>query len=92
MDYNGPERRAPIADRIAQIEEQLEAEAKRMDKLETTLAENTALTADIHSIIGHAKSFFSVLGWIGNGIKWIAAVLAAVGAVWAIYTGRTPGN
>jgi len=90
--YNGPERRAPIADRIAQIEEQLEAGAKRMDGLEKTLAENTKLTSEVHSIIGHATSFFSVLGWVGNGIKWIAAVLAAVGAVWAIYTGRTPGN
>lgn len=78
-----PERRASDA-RIERIEE-------RIDNVEKSLAANTQMTAEVYAIIGHARSFFSVLGWVGNGVKWVAAVLAACVVLWATLTGKGPG-
>jgi hypothetical protein len=42
------------------------------------------LTREIHTWIGAGKGFFTVLGWIGSAVKWAAAVLAAVAAIWLV--------
>lgn len=79
-----PDRRTNDA-RIDRIE-------ARLDDMEETLVKNTAMTADVHAIIGHARSFFSVLGAIGNGVKWAAGVAAAVAAAWAVFIGKGPAQ
>ena len=80
--YTGPERREPAGDaRIDRIE-------ARLNEMETTLVKNTAMTADVHQIIGHGRSFFTVLGLIGNVVKWLAGIVVIVGGAWAIWTGK----
>lgn len=80
---DGQERRASDA-RIDRIE-------TRLNEMETTLVTNAKMIADVHAIIGHATSFFKVLGVIGNVVKWAGGVAVAIGAIWAVFAGKNGG-
>lgn len=57
----------------------------RMGKIENDLKTNTDATAEILEIVSTGKSFFRVMGHIGNGIKWIAGIAAACLGVYAAW-------
>lgn len=38
---------------------------------------------DLMTVVNDARGFFKTLGVIGNAIKWLAGVIAAVGLVFA---------
>lgn len=85
------ERHAELSDRMDRLEE-------KMTGFEQQIAENTAITQDIKTDTGEflevfqsMKSGFKVLGWIGDGAKWIASIGAAViGLYYAIKMGPRP--
>lgn len=78
--YTGPERRDP--DR-QMIEFEL-----RLTNLEKKVDENILMTSGVFEIVQHGKSFFSVLGLIGNVVKWAAGIVVVVGGAFAIWTGK----
>lgn len=79
-----------LGGRVSTIEAQLIQGAGRMDKHEKLLAENTAATQEVLEIVTMAKSFFKVLGHIGNSIKWVAGLAASAGAIWSIWPHGAP--
>lgn len=58
---------------------------KRLDALETQLADNTKKTNEIHEIVVMGKSLFKLAGTLGNAIKWMAGVAASIAALWAAW-------
>ena len=83
-----PDRRASdrgLGGRVLTIEDQVTQADERMDKHEALLKENTTSTQEVLEIVTMAKSFFKVLGHLGNGIKWLAGVGAAIGTMWAVW-------
>lgn len=61
--------------------------------LREELKKNSEATAKISEMVGEmvelfsaAKGFFKMLGWIGAGVKWIAVLVAASAALWALIT------
>lgn len=86
MEYNGEERRKDSTTRRFHDME------LRLKTLEDKVDQNIQMTTGVFEIVGHARSFFSVLGWIGNAVKWTVGVLAAIAVLWAMITGRNPGG
>ena len=78
--YTGPERREP--DR-QMIEFDL-----RLTNLERKVDENILMTSGVFEIVQHGKSFFTVLGIVGNVVKWAAGIVVIVGGALAIWTGK----
>jgi hypothetical protein len=75
---------------IEMIKRRLTDSGIRMTSIETSIKENTDLTKEIKEILDLAKSFFTVLGYLGKGIKWIAGIAAAAGAIWALFHPNSP--
>ena len=71
---------------VLSMQQRLDQGDRRMKKIEDNLAENTTFTKEIREIVLMGKSFFKVTGWLGNGIKWIATVVAAAGSLWYLFT------
>jgi glutamine synthetase type III len=75
-----------IYSRITAIEQRMESRfdtgSDRMSRIEQMLAENSASTEEVREIVVMGKSFFKVLGHLGNGIKWSVSVGAAIAAIW----------
>jgi hypothetical protein len=74
-----------LGGKVVSIEERLASGDERMGKIEKDLAENTAATREVLEIISVGRSFFVVLGHIGNGVKYVAALGAAIGGAWAAW-------
>jgi len=85
-----PDRRITNDDRFMEIEQRLDAGAKRMDRIETKLDDNTAATSEVLEILRSAKGFFRVLGYLGTFTKWVVTICAGVAAVFA--TWKTGGK
>jgi hypothetical protein len=73
--------------RIVLVERRLDRHRKDIDELKTLIQsngeavkKNSADTAEILEIVTLGKSFFKVLGWIGEKIKTILAIGGAIGA------------
>ena len=75
-----------LGGRVLSIEERLVDGTERMNRMESKLDENSAITGQILDIVTTAKSFFKVLGWIGSCVKWATAVLASLAALYAAWT------
>jgi len=80
--YTGPERREDSASR-QMIEFDL-----RLTNLERKVDENIQMTSGVFEIVQHGRSFFTVLGIIGNVVKWCAGIVVVVGGALAIWTGK----
>jgi len=76
--------------RVLAIEQRLGQGASRMAGIETALLENTEATKEVLEIVTMAKSFFKVLGHVGNGIKWLSGIAVAAGVLWQGYTHGGP--
>lgn len=83
-DRRGPKDRrdCPHAELNAQMFREGE---ERMTRIEEELRQNTEATQEVLEILRTAKGFFKVVGGIGNTVKWLAAVAAAVFAAWHAY-------
>lgn len=77
---------ASIYSRITAIEQRMEARFdsgnERMGRIEHLLADNNASTEEVREIVVMGKSFFKVLEHLGNAIKWVVSVGAAIAAIW----------
>lgn len=86
MDHHDVPKNDPVYSRITAIERRMEARFDagnaRMGRIEAMLAENSASTEEVREIVVMGKSFFKVLGHLGNGIKWMVSVGAAIAAIW----------
>ena len=67
----------------------------RLQELETKIAclegkvdEMISTTESIFEIIANAKGFFTVLGVVGNVVKWAAGIVVVVGGALALWTGK----
>jgi hypothetical protein len=57
----------------------------RMTRIETLLTTNNSATEEVREIVVLGKSFFKVLGYIGNAVKWLVGLGAAVGGAWTAW-------
>ena len=82
------ERRATdrgLGGRVISIEDRLDRGDNRMGSIESDLAANTAATREVLEIVTMGRSFFKVIGHIGNLVKWVlggAAAFATAYAAW----------
>jgi len=84
-----PDRRATdrgLGGEVVSMKERLAKGDERMGRIEKSIEENTKATSEILEILNMGRSFFRVLGYVGNGIKWISSVLVAAGAIWYVFT------
>lgn len=69
----------------------------RMNNMETLIKENTTITQgnqdtlkEIKEILDLGKSFFKILHYLGIAFKWVAGLIAAVGALAAAWHNLPP--
>jgi len=67
------------------MEERLARGDSRMGAIEQDIKDNTEATNEVLEIVRMGKSFFKVLGHIGNAVKWVSTMALAVGAAWAAW-------
>lgn len=65
----------------------LRAELKKNTEATTEVRE---LTQEMVTLFDTAKGFFKMAGWIGNALKWVAGVAAALVGLWVIFKGGFP--
>lgn len=69
----------------------------KMAAVEHELTENSSTTREVRDILGAAKGFFRLAGWVGNAVRWggyIATAVVAIYGGWYVIThgGRPPGG
>ncbi len=74
---------------IESINLRLRISDDRMNNMETLIKENTELTKEIKEILDVGKTFFKIMKWVGVFFKWVSAVAAGIGVLWALWTHRT---
>lgn len=57
-----------------EFEARFTAGTERMLRLERKIDGNSADTREVLDILHAGKGFFKVVGWIGNMVKWAAAI------------------
>lgn len=87
-----------IGQQFYSIEERLEAGDKRMAALESELkaardelARNSEITQEIRDILAAVRLGLRVLGGIGQLVKWLGALAAAVAAIYGAWQAITKG-
>ncbi len=81
----------PDDERLAAIEQRLQRGDDRMGTIERNVAENTAITREIHEILQLGRNGLRILGALGTATKWLASLIAACGAAWGVLTAARPG-
>ncbi len=74
----------------AEMQAKIEKQEKELIAIRKDLAENTKITRELRDIFVTVKSGARLLNWIGNGIKWIGGVAAAMAALWALFVHNAP--
>lgn len=94
IERRGADRRAGDEEFRNKVMRSLQAGDERMDKIETSLCDNTKVVNTIKSTVDEiadiflaAKGFFRMLGWIGVVFKWCAGVAAAGLTFYAAWRG-----
>lgn len=72
----------PDSTESVSVHERLNRGDLRMTRIETLLAKNCTDTAEVLDIMRMGKSFFRAIGYVGRFIKWAAAVIAPLVAVY----------
>ena len=62
------------------LERRVNVHSSELLAIKQMLVTNTENTAEVLEIIGLGRSFFKVLGWIGDMLKPIVAIVAAISA------------
>lgn len=77
---------AALNTRITNVESHMEAQFDhgndRMRRIEDMLASNSASTEKVREIVVMGESLFKLMGYMGNGIKWVASVGVATAGIW----------
>lgn len=75
----------------ADITQRMQAMETAHQEMKVNLEANTRVTQavkantdEIVEFFASAKGAFTVLGWLGKVAKWVTAIAAAAGAVWAL--------
>jgi len=71
-----------VCDQIKKLEDRQASYSAQMLLLELKLDSNNKATTEILEIISMGKSFFKVIGHFGSFIKWYAAILAPIIAIY----------
>lgn len=78
-------------DRLLGIIDEIRAESAVLrDELKKNSEATAKISEMVHEMVelfSAAKGFFRMLGWIGAGVKWIALLVAACAALWALIKG-----
>lgn len=64
----------------------------RMTRIETALAENTRLTAEVRSIMEAGRAGLRLLGWVGFALKWLGVIATALVAIRVAFYVATHGG
>ena len=83
---DGTERMNRIEESLNEVKASLQLSATvaddRMDRLDSGLQQNTAVTQEVKDILDAAKGAFRFFGHMGNAIKWLLGFGAAGLAFW----------
>ena len=75
-------------DRMTNIESCITSLRNDHAALRLELTENTALTRDIRNILETGRTFFRMVRWIGVLARWLAPIIVAWSALWAMINGK----
>ena len=64
------------------IEKRLEAGDLAIHNLRASVAQIQSDTSELLEIFRASKGFIKVMGWAGNGIRWLVLTAASAGALW----------
>lgn len=70
------------------FEAHAETQAASLQELGRQMRANTEVTQSIKDIVDTGKALFKLGGWIGAFIRWATPVAVAVGAAWALLSGK----
>lgn len=70
----------------------LEQHAESMSEWRKSVDENTAVQREVVEVGKDIIAAVRVLGWIGNGIKWLSGVAAASAVIFAALKGYFSGS
>lgn len=77
---------AALNARITNVESHMESQFEhgndRMARIEHLLSNNSKATEEVREIVVMGKSLFKLMGYMGNGIKWVASVGVATAGIW----------
>ena len=77
---------AALNARITNVESHMESQFdhgnERRARIEHLLAGNSKATEEVREIVVMGKSLFKLMGYMGNGIKWVASVGVATAGIW----------
>jgi hypothetical protein len=80
--YEGDERRKNSAEhRLQELESKIHCLEGKLDEMMVT-------TSSIFEIVGHARGFFTILGLVGNVLKWAAGIVVLIGGAIAVWNGK----
>ena len=74
----------------AEMQAKIENQEQELAEIRRELAESTAIIREMRDILVTVKSGARMLGWVGAAIKWLSGVVAAGGALWAVFGHHTP--
>ena len=80
-----------MMERIPEHERRIKALETAMTTIvewKESIDESTAVNREMIAVGRDIASAIRVLGWVGAGIKWLAAVGAACAVVWAMMRGH----
>ena len=88
---------ATAGDERAASSAELHALHDRVTSVEDALKSNTKLTQEVGEdtrelldLFRAAKGGFKVMGWLGEGLKWLGIVAAALTSIWvAFHSGKS---
>lgn len=76
---------------------ELHALGERVTSVEDALKSNTKLTQavgddtrELLDLFRAAKGGFKVMGWLGEGLKWLGIVAAALTSIWVAFHSGKP--
>lgn len=78
---NWQEAGAPDCKAVFVLERRVNNHAQELKALKEMMATNNDQTKEILEIIGLGRSFFRVLGWVGEMIKPVIVIAGAIAAV-----------
>ena len=81
-----------VIDQANRVQDRLDAESKakillaegaeRERRINAKIDENTAMNAELLSIIRAGKGFFKVTGWIATAVKWTIGLALPIIGLW----------
>lgn len=67
------------------INARLDKGTERMDCIEQKIVNTASAMTEVLEILTMGKSLFRLAGYLGDFLKWVVGVGAAIGAIWASF-------